>query len=327
MADIAGGGASDPADLDAHWCGDPDALPTWLHDALATPRERLAVRHDGIDLNAFRWGDPARPGLILTHGFLSHARSFAFIAPFLANDFHVVAFDHAGMGDSGHRDGYSEASRVADLLAVAEETGLFAEGRRPTIVAHSFGASIGLRTAELHADRFSGLIVCDLMVLRPERLQAHFEGGGRRPGPRDPTRPNRVYPDYETARERYVLSPPQPVGVPLLMDYMAFHSMERHEGGWRWKFDPGVTAPSGPRDEQLSSLGPRLVALDATGFPLSIVHGEDSVLFDRDSAAYLRELGGTMPIIGIPEAAHHLMLDQPIAFVTALRTVLAHLKT
>jgi hypothetical protein len=33
-------------------------------------------------------------------------------------------------------------------------------------------------------------------------------------------------------------------------------------------------------------------------------------------------LGGTdIPIVAVPEARHHLMLDQPLAFVTALRTI------
>ncbi len=32
---------------------------------------------------------------------------------------------------------------------------------------------------------------------------------------------------------------------------------------------------------------------------------------------------GHIPMIGIPNAKHHLMLDEPIAFVTALRSVLA----
>ena len=55
----------------------------------------------------------------------------------------------------------------------------------------------------------------------------------------------------------------------------------------------------------------------------AIVYGAESLLFTPDSADYVRELGGTdIPIIAIPEARHHLMLDQPLAFVTALRTLL-----
>src|SRR3546814_2919648 len=44
-----------------------------------------------------------------THGFLAHARCFAFIAPFLAKDYDVVAYDLSAMGDSAVR---SEERRV-----------------------------------------------------------------------------------------------------------------------------------------------------------------------------------------------------------------------
>jgi pimeloyl-ACP methyl ester carboxylesterase len=46
-------------------------------------------------------------------------------------------------------------------------------------------------------------------------------------------------------------------------------------------------------------------------------------LFDADSADYVRECGGGhIPMIAIPDARHHLMLDQPIAFASALKTIL-----
>jgi pimeloyl-ACP methyl ester carboxylesterase len=66
-------------------------------------------------------------------------------------------------------------------------------------------------------------------------------------------------------------------------------------------------------------MGKRVVA---TPGRKAIVYGAESLLFTPDSADYVRELGGTdIPIIAIPEARHHLMLDQPLAFVTALRTI------
>jgi pimeloyl-ACP methyl ester carboxylesterase len=33
-------------------------------------------------------------------------------------------------------------------------------------------------------------------------------------------------------------------------------------------------------------------------------------------------LGPSAPIVEVPEAQHHVMLDQPLAFVAALRTLL-----
>ena len=54
------------------------------------------------------------------------------------------------------------------------------------------------------------------------------------------------------------------------------------------------------------------------------VYGQDSLLFDDDSADYVREKGGeTIPFISIPGARHHLMLDEPIALVSVLRSLVA----
>ena len=106
---------------------------------------------------------------------------------------------------------------------------------------------------------------------------------------------------------------------------MAYHSLRRVEDGealgWSWKFDPMVFQGNGDHQEKWLQTPQRVVALQHR---LAIIYGEKSKLFNADSAAYLRELGGShIPMIAIPEAEHHLMLDQPLALVTALRSVLA----
>ena len=68
----------------------PDA-PKWLVKALQVPREEGFIESQGCDVHYFRWGNPENPPLILMHGFLAHARCMAFIAPFLAENYHVVA--------------------------------------------------------------------------------------------------------------------------------------------------------------------------------------------------------------------------------------------
>lgn len=318
---------TDAADTLPNGLGDlTDAVPNppkWLQYAMRVPREQGMVDADGCPINYFRWGDPTKPGILMMHGFLAHSRCFAFIAPFLAADYHVVAFDLSGMGDSGSRHMYPMDVRAKEAISVAEQTGLFdlgTHGKKPTLIAHSYGGHVGLEVMNHAADKFDGLIICDLMTLRPERLEAHFKTG-KRPGSQDPDRPNRTYPDYETAKGRFVLSPPQPTGEPALFDYMAYHSLRQVEGGWTWKFDPSVFRRDTDLDDHLQRMGHATV--EAPGCK-AIVYGQQSVLFDDDSAAYLREIGGTdIPMIGIPNARHHLMLDQPIAFVTALRSILA----
>ncbi|AOG02588.1 alpha/beta hydrolase family protein (plasmid) [Blastomonas sp. RAC04] len=307
------------SDITSEWAPDPSVLPVWFAEALAVPREEGFVTVDGVRLHYFRWGNPAAPPVLMTHGFLSHARCFAFVAPFLARDYHVVAYDLSGMGDSDVRPDCDMAARGRELIGVAEALGLLGHARKPILAAHSFGSAVALTAIELAPTTFGGAVICDMMVLRPSELEKYRSNGRTSPGSGDPNRPHRRYPDYLNARARYVLSPPQPVGEPFLMDYMAYHALRREGTDWTWKFSPDVFKRDNSQRLWLE-IGLRLVA--ASGRK-AIIHGEKSQLFTRDSRQYLRELGGRdIPIIAVPEARHHLMLDQPLAFTAALRAVI-----
>jgi pimeloyl-ACP methyl ester carboxylesterase len=306
------------------WAGDQD-LPAWFVQAMAVPREEAFVEVHGAKVHYFRWGKRGNPPLLMTHGFLAHARCFAFIAPFLAEHYDLVAYDLAGMGESEMIGDCDGEKRARDMVALAEALELFSGPMKPNIIAHSFGSGVALTAMEMAGDRFGGLIICDLMIMRPEKLAAHFEAGGGPPGSGRPDRPNNIYPDYETARGRFVLSPPQPVQEPFLLEYMAYHSLRRvdddEQQGWSWKFDPMVFHRSVTDLAKWVQTPQRIADLPHR---LAIIYGENSKLFDHDSAAFLRELGGShIPMIAVPEAEHHLMLDQPLALVTALRSVLA----
>lgn len=307
------------SDIVPEWAPDASALPGWFVEALAVPREEGFVTVDGVRMHYFRWGNPGAPPVLMTHGFLSHARCFAFIAPFLAGDFHLVAYDLSGMGDSDPRPDCDMTARGYEMIGVAEALGLFAYARKPIVVAHSFGSAVALRALELAPDAFAGLVICDMMILRPSELEKYWSDGRTSPGSGDPNRPHRRYPDYSSARARYVLSPPQTVGEPFLMDYMAYHALRRTGSDWTWKFSPAVFERDNSHRLWLE-IGPRAVAAPGRK---AIVHGEKSQLFTPDSRQYLNELcGANIPIVAIPEARHHLMLDQPLAFIAALRAII-----
>lgn len=309
-----------PPDLCLEIPQDCGPTPEWFQEALAVPRREGWVDAAGCRVHYFSWGDPGKPGVLLLHGFLAHARCFAFIAPFLARGYHVVAYDFSGMGDSGVRENYPDEVRLQELMDVAHATRLFENERKPTIIAHSYGGSIGLLAMEHYHDQFARLVICDLMTLRPERLGAHREERGE-PPTENAVRPNRVYPDYAAARARFVLSPPQKVNEPYLVEYMAFHSLKEVEGGWSWKFHPSVFERSADLHERLLAQGRRIASAPGD---IVIVYGQQSELFDADSADYIVECGGGhIPMVEIPDARHHLMLDQPVAFASVLRALLA----
>jgi pimeloyl-ACP methyl ester carboxylesterase len=100
--------------------------------------------------------------------------------------------------------------------------------------------------------------------------------------------------------------------------HIAEHSIAAtRDGGWNWQFDPGILGAVGdmlPRDEELGRIG-NLV---------DVVRGEHSAIVTAEHAmritALLRRSRGP---VEVPEAHHHLMLDQPLALICLLRALLA----
>ena len=61
----------------------------------------------------------------------------------------------------------------------------------------------------------------------------------------------------------------------------------------------------------------------AVGCRAAFIFGEKSALVTRETASYMSSLMGLRaPVVEVPEARHHVMLDQPLAFVAELRMLL-----
>ncbi len=55
-----------------------------------------------------------------------------------------------------------------------------------------------------------------------------------------------------------------------------------------------------------------------------LLRGERSVVVPPETGEYMYGLlNRSAPLVEIPEAHHHLILDQPLAFVSAVRALLA----
>jgi pimeloyl-ACP methyl ester carboxylesterase len=101
----------------------------------------------------------AGPDVVLVHGLGSNLAFWYFgVAPLLAPDHHVVAYDLRGHGLSDATvDGYTTHDQAQDLLALLDHLGV----RRPTLIGHSFGAAIALHAAAIDADAVEQVVVAD----------------------------------------------------------------------------------------------------------------------------------------------------------------------
>ena len=220
-------------------------------------------------------------------------------------EWHAVAIHLSGHGDSGRRSSYSHAEWAAEVMRVAEDAGFPGP---PVIVGHSLGGMVTIQTAATYGDRLAGAVIVDAPVRRPSPEEEEGSSGRafRAPG---------TYPSKDEALAHFRLIPPQPCENDYIIDWIAEHSIDRTELGWTWKFDPALFRGTlHPLRDQLASVRCRI----------ALFTGELSVVVPPDTAEYMYDLMGRVaPVIPIPEAHHHLTLDQPLAFVAALRTLLA----
>jgi len=281
--------------------------PQWFTDALAVKPQSVVIEVDGAPIHYLSWGSPAKPGLLLVHGNAAHAYWWSFIAPYLSRDYHVVAPDLSGMGDSAWRPaGYSMEGFAAEVLAVAEHSGLMSSAEPPVIVGHSFGGFVTILAGALYGERLGGSIILDAPVNPPDRPHSSpFTA-----------RAHHHYPTIARALARYRLLPPQVCENLYLLDYVARLSLREVDGGYRWKFDPQIW--------RNFSIGDMDAQLRDTKCRIAFFRGEHSILMPPEIGNFMSSLlGRTAPVVEIPEAQHHVMLDQPLALVAALRALLA----
>jgi pimeloyl-ACP methyl ester carboxylesterase len=298
--------------------GAPPPAPRWFTEVTQLRPESRFVSVEGARIHYLNWGDPSKPGLLLVHGNAAHAHWWSFIAPFLARDHHVVAMDLSGMGDSdwrvpqGGASAYSMELFAAEELAVLEDAGLFAHSKPPVIAAHSFGGFVTMKAAATFGKRLSGVVIMDSPVNPPSRAGA--------PAAHKP-HPHRIYPSLAAAMARFRLMPPQICENLYLLDWVARHSLKEVAGvngepGFTWKFDPAIW--------RHFAIGDTSALLKSTRCRVAVFRGEHSALVPPQVGAdVFNLLDRAAPVVEIPEAQHHIMLDQPLALVSSLRTLLA----
>jgi pimeloyl-ACP methyl ester carboxylesterase len=297
--------------------GEAPPRPRWFADALAHEPEISWPVVQGARIETLAWGERGAPGLLLLHGKMAHARWWSFIAPFFASTHRVVAPSFAGMGGSDWRDAYSTPTMADEAMAAADACGLFDASRPPLVVGHSFGGFVSLLCAHQHGARLAGVFTLDMPLMSREQRLARV-----RPSLRQAIamRPTRHYPSLAAALARFRFAPEQPCENLYIADHIARTSLRQVEPvdgaatAWTWRFDPKV-APVGP--------GNAAQALAEAACPVAIGWGADSALVTPAVARYACELAGAAaPRVEIPAARHHVMVDQPLALVSALRVLL-----
>ncbi|WP_293394737.1 alpha/beta hydrolase [Phenylobacterium sp. RIFCSPHIGHO2_01_FULL_69_31] len=317
----------------APYKGEEPAAPAWFKWAIAQEPERSFVTSHGTKIEALTWGERGKSGLLLVHGNSAHADWWSFIAPYLAKDFRVASMSLAGMGQSDWRETYRFADFADDAEAVSRATGLYDGGRKPIYIGHSFGGGQVFFTAAQRPELMEAAILVDTGFggPPPEVMKEREKRRELLANIPSPDKPSRVYPSLEKALERFRLMPPQPAENHYILDFIARRSLKRAplpagetaaDGsgeGFAWKFDPNMWEKLDRSGMSMSSGG----KLPAVTVPLVHLYGEKSRIIERRRVGEETALAEVAQEIEIPDSHHHVMIDQPLALVAALRTLLA----
>jgi pimeloyl-ACP methyl ester carboxylesterase len=287
----------------ARYGGERPSAPEWYARAMAMPFEEHRVEVEGASIEVLAWGDRSKPGLLLAHGMRGHARWWGPIPALLAAEHRVVALSFSGMGGSDWREAYSLELGARELFAAAEAGGILDGPARPVFVGHSYGARPMAYAAKDRGQELAGVILVDSKIAPLEHANM------------DSVAPKaRVYPDLASALSRFTLLPPQDCVNDFLLDDVARAGLVACEGGWRWRFDPGIV-----RKLRFSASWD---ALATPSCPIAMVYAGRMVHVDHETLAAQREhLPKGTPFVEIPDAGHHVMLDQPIALAVAIRAL------
>tara|TARA_A100001037_G_scaffold291841_2_gene306381 strand:- start:1314 stop:2207 length:894 start_codon:yes stop_codon:yes gene_type:complete len=285
------------------------SIPEWFFEAVETEYTSHTVEVDECDVAYQRWGSPDKPALLFIHGMNAHAHWWDFIAPQFLDRYQAAAMNLTGMGDSDYRYEYNGDTFADEIKAVCDDCGF---GNDVVLVAHSFGGIMAVRAANRHPDRFGALVLVDSGLRDPDEPMPDRPsmGGGR----------VKVYPDREAALGRFRLQPPQSCENAYILEYIARHSLMPVEGGgWAWKFDEDLLTSLVGADRQQEDY-------ENLRLTLGLIYGADSELFTACSEQYMRSLvPQDFPAVALPDSQHHLFLDQPEAFVRALKDMLDQL--
>jgi len=268
-----------------------------------------------LRLNYVDWGNPGAPPLILLHGGRDHCRNWDWVAADLRRDYHIIAPDLRGHGDSAWSTSgdYSMGAFVYDLAQLIHQQGL-----GPTrIVAHSLGGNIALRYAGAFPETVSKLVAIEGLGPSPtmmadraarspvERMRAWVADTRKLAG-----RVPRRYATLEDAFHR--MQAENRHLTEAQARYLTVHgAMQNEDGTYSWKFDNYVRAftPVDFAPEDLQAIWGNIAC------PILFVNGAESWASNPQTdgrMAYFQD-GRVAVFEGAGHWVHHDKLDEFLA--------------
>jgi pimeloyl-ACP methyl ester carboxylesterase len=271
----------------------------------AAPFTGRFVEAGGLRLHYLDYGTPGRPPMLCIHGGAAHGHWFDYIAAGFTPDYHVLALDQRGHGDSAWAKDpdYTYLDFASDIDKAVAKLDL----RDFVLVGHSMGGMVSLVYAATFPGRMSKLVIIDTSIKLSEERLATMRNVGNRGGSSYATRDDLV--------ARYKLRPGNSLAPQEVVRHIAgFSARQFPDGSWGHKFDRRVY---GTR-ESLDGMP----YWDRVKVPALLVKGGNSGRITPDIFAQVKARAPQVELVEVTDADHHVTLDNPVGFVKAVKPFL-----
>ncbi len=273
-------------------------------EAPVEPRERFLHLGDTA-LNVVEWpGDG--PPLVMVHGWGVSWQVWLSVAPLLAKQFRVIAFDLRGHGRSGRvLDDHQRITWAEDTVRLMEK--LTPDGA--AVVGHSLGGWVSLTLPSL-APGLATKIVSEDPYTGPNSLVGERARG-------DVSRRFRPDPDFVAAATSIepiaaLVTEQNPHYAPDIVDRLAT---------MQFRMDPALIRGRGTRDEPERSQDEAFAKIDC---PVLLMHGnpDKGGIMDVAEAERVASVIPEVKVVHWPHTGHNLHVARNFDFAKAVRRFL-----
>lgn len=259
---------------------------------------------NGLPVHYLDWGTQGAQPLVLLHGIARVARTFDHLAPHFARDYHVIAMDLRGHGDSGWdpQGHYLVEDYTSDLAGLVATLGL----RDIVLWGNSTGGRVAQVYAGTHPALVSAVIVEDVGPERPAAIsnrrasRMSVEAAGW-------TCTDALFAEVKAAHPR------TPDAV--LRNLVEHGSRRDERGRVVWKRDPAILNGFVPTE-----LWASVAAIRA---PIVYILGGASTIVPPETQARLKAVLPQVEIVTLPELGHYPSDEAPETFLALADRFLA----
>ena len=275
-----------------------------------TPQSHHVVLN-GMRFHYLDWGGAGKTPILFLHGGGLNAHTYDLVCLALRNDYHCLALDQRGHGDSewSYAMDYTQQAHAGDIAAFVE----YAKLDRFVLVGMSMGGLNAITYAP-QAEHLAGLVIIDtgpeFQVTGAERIRAFTSEAAEL----------KTLDDFVERAMRF-----NPRRDPAILRRSLRNNLRQMaDGTWTWKYDRRHhgKVERAALMERARRLWP---SVDAIACPTLVVRGGESDVFTDADAEKLTSRLRDGRWVKIEGAGHTVQGDKPAELVAVLREFLSGL--